>query len=207
MDFNTFWTKHCPTAGYMKAITLYGMTLEVQTSACKDFNLAPFPVAAPCQMAECKTVKQKYSPNKGNNPMYVNNDKHIESSKINYLNDRLNNSFYKKEEEMVPLFNLNTPKVPDTAEKLVAAITSGDYTIKTDSDRKYLQAVDQITWRSPSIVPDQAGYDAARASLIDLRQTAKDTVAVGTPADALTAIKAIDAFVPVTTVAATTATA
>src|ERR1700743_2523228 len=44
----------------------------------------------PCQTAACNNKQ-------GNKPMYVDNDKHIESSKINYLTERLESSFYTKE--------------------------------------------------------------------------------------------------------------
>src|SRR5216684_2019374 len=59
-------------------------------------TISPQVCTAPCQ--------------KGNNPMYVDNDKHIESSKINYLTDRASYVFYHKQNELPAKFGFQTSK-------------------------------------------------------------------------------------------------
>jgi hypothetical protein len=147
-------------------------------------------------------AKAQPKPNKGNNPMYVNNDKHIESSKINYLTGRLDNSFYAAECKIPPAFHTDTPSVPKTAEDVIAAITAGNYTLKDKDSRRYCYPLDQIIWRSPSIVPDPKGAEAASKELKSLYQTASDTIAIGTPAEGLAAVQKMDTWTPTVATAA-----
>lgn len=156
-----------------------------------DVFLAPIsPQDKPCASVPC-------AKNKGNNPMYVDNDKHLESSKINYLTDRAATSYSKKRGDMITTFNLDTPAVPATPELLVEAITSGKYQIKPKAERnQYDRVTNQIIWRSADIKADQAGYEKALTDLQVVYTDIKDSIAVGTPADAMTKIKALDAWTP-----------
>lgn len=145
--------------------------------------------AAPCQMAACN--KQ------GNKPMYVDNDKHIESSKINYLSRRADGSYYTAYSKIDDAFNLRKPKVPETPEALVEAITSGNYTIVPKDERStYDRVTNQIIWRSPTVKADPDGAKAARTALQALYQTARDAVMVSTPDVALAAVQALDTWTP-----------
>jgi len=81
--------------------------------------------------------------------MYVDNDKHIESSKINYLSDRLSQVFYSKKDDLFVQFHLDTPQAPQTPEELIEKITKGDYTLPPKAERnRYDRPVGQIIWRS-----------------------------------------------------------
>lgn len=149
----------------------------------------------PCRPAEC--IPYDCKKQKGNNPMYVNNDKHIESSKINYLSDRASNVYYAKMSPLDKTFNLDRPRVPETAEDLVKAITDGNFSIKPkDEQSSYHRATDNIIWRNPSVVADRDGYTAAVKSLDAALQDTKDMIAIGTPAEGLSAVKTLEAWTP-----------
>lgn len=147
----------------------------------------------PCASVPCANK------NKGNNPMYIENDKHIESSKINYLSDRASTSYSKVRNGLFATFNLDTPAVPSTPELLVEAITKGNFQVKPKAERnQYDRVTSQIIWRSPDVKADQAGYDKATEELAILYQDVKDIIAIGTPAEALAEIKVLDAWTPTT---------
>lgn len=154
---------------------------------------------APCQSTDCPKV----SVQKGNNPMYVDNDKHITSSKINYLSDRANTAYYTKADGLGRAFGFGPYIAPETVQELVDRITAGKFSFKEPSKKDvknfFYRPWEGITWKDPAVVEDQAGLDKASDELKKLFQDAKDTIAVGTPAEGLVAVKALDAWTPAVT--------
>lgn len=148
-----------------------------------------------CTSVPC--AKMDTCPQKGNNPMYVDNDKHIESSKINYLSARAANVQYGKEQGMRKTFGLVDDYAPETAAELVKRIQDGKFLLKDDSkDKTCYDPTRFIKWRDPAVKEDQAGYKAAVDALGKVYQDTKDTIAIGTPAEGLAAVKALDAWTP-----------
>lgn len=132
--------------------------------------------------------------------MYVDNDKHIESSKINYLSDRASRARFTAYDNINETFNLNLPKAPKTPEALVDAITSGSYTILPKEERsRYGALFDAIVWRAPTVKADEAGAEAAKKVFDVLYKSAQDAIMISTPAEALTAVQALDAWTPTVT--------
>lgn len=142
-----------------------------------------------CQEVPCAKPK-------GNNPMYVDNDKHIESSKINYLNGRVEGIFYQKDRALEKQFGLVSDPRPSSAKELVDRILAGKYVLP-DGDaatKSRYEPSDAITWRDPAVKKDAAGYEAASAVLQKVRTDTIDTIAIGTPVEGLVAVKALDAW-------------
>jgi hypothetical protein len=172
------------------------MMISTTATVCSNYvcwsqpvSLAPTPsqdqYKVPCQEV------------KGNKPMYVDNDKHIESSKINYLNDRRENLFYSKRADLQKQFGLVDDEAPITANDLVKRIQDGKFVIPTDKgDAQNYEATRFIKWRDPAAKKDQAGYDAAIKQYAVANQDTKDVIAIGTPAEGLAAVKALDAWTP-----------
>lgn len=176
----------------------YAAAVEMQLSN-NYLSFAPITPQVCCTTAPVPCAKTVAICNlkKGNNPMYIENDKHIESSKTNYLVNRASMSYSKKRNEMFEVFHLDTPEVPRTPELLVEAITSGAYQIKPKNERNtYDRATNQIIWRSADIKADQAGYDKATDELSAFYRDVQDTIVVGTPVEALAKVKALDAWTP-----------
>jgi hypothetical protein len=156
---------------------------------------------APCPPQACTVpcAKPAYKePNKKEKTMYVDNDKHIESSKINYLSGRVENIYFKKDAELRKQFGLVNDESPETAVEMVKRIQDGKFIIKDEykDKRTYGDAARYITWRDPAVKEDQAGYKAALKAFDVAHQDARDTIAIGTPAEGLAAIKALDAWTP-----------
>lgn len=163
-------------------------------------SFAPLQAATPCNTAECNTVVECYPKEIGNNPMYVENDKKIESSKINYLVDRSVTIMYAKKDLIQETFNLRKPQAPATPEALVDAIVKGNYTIPPKNERcVFDRAINQIVWRAPTVVADQDGADAADKVLSALCKSTQDAIMVKTPEEGLTAVQALDAWTPTVT--------
>lgn len=158
-------------------------------------SFAPYP-QVDCTVP-CKSVP-KCEPNKKEKTMYVDNDKHIESSKINYLSGRVEGIYYKKDGELRKQFGLINDETPETALEMVKRIQDGKFVIKDEHKEKrtYGDAARYITWRDPSVKEDQAGYKAALKSFEVVRQDTTDIIAIGTPAEGLAAVKALDAWIP-----------
>lgn len=171
-------------------------------------SFAPSQAATPCNIAECNTGCYNIPTPKGNNPMYVDNDKHIESAKINYLSDRAATARYAAQDKITEAFNLSYPAAPKTPEELVAAITAGNYTITPKTERnRYHNAMENIVWRAPTVVADPDGAAAAKKVFETLYKSTQDAIMIGTPADALTAVQALDAWTPTVAAPATATTA
>lgn len=133
----------------------------------------------------------------GNNPMYVDNDKHIESSKINYLIERAGSAFYEANQKITEAFHLENDPAPMTAAELVKRVQDGKFLLNDDTKNKsQYEPARYIQWRDPALPADQVGAKAAREVLEKLFQDTKDTIAIGTPAEGLAAVKTLDAWTP-----------
>ena len=153
-------------------------------------SLAPFNQPQVCNTVPCAKPK-------GNNPMYVDNDKHIESSKINYLSDRAATVQYRKEQDARKTFGLVDDMAPETAAELVKRIQDGKFILKDETkDKNVYEPARYIKWRDPAVKEDTAGFRAAVDALAKVYQDTKDTIAIGTPAEGLAAVKALDAWTP-----------
>lgn len=145
-------------------------------------------------------VAKKVSPNKKEKTMYVDNDKHIESSKINYLNDRASQVFYKKADKLPKQFGLSDDAAPRSVSEFVKRIQDGKFMYKDetkkDTEGYFYRPCEGIRWRDPSVKEDKDGHKAAYDSLSAAYQDAKDNIAIGTPVEGLAAVKALEAWTP-----------
>jgi len=153
---------------------------------------------APCtntqEAVPCNPGCIPCKPQKKETTMYVDNDKHIESSKINYLSQRVSGIWYIKHAELMRQFGLVDDEAPSSAQEIVDRITSGKYVLKADTkDKKNYDPIRYIRWRDPAVKEDQDGLDAAMKLLDKARQDTIDTVAIDTPINALAAVKALEA--------------
>lgn len=153
-------------------------------------SFAPYDEPQVCNSVPCQ-VKTK-----GNKPMYVENDKHIESSKLNYLNDRLANVGYEKDYSLRKTFGLVNDDAPQSAEDLVKRIQDGKFILGDNAKKQNYDPVRYITWRDPSVKKDEAGYEAATKDFRKASKAAQDVVAIGTPSEGLAAIHSLEAWTP-----------
>lgn len=114
--------------------------------------------------------------------------------------ERVNREFYK-------LFNLGVNTRPKSYKDLIEKITTGQFKLdekRTKNIDAYIEADDfygsyddGIIWLG-DVMPDRDGFDAAVKAFDKLVQAAKDTVAVGTPAEGLKAVQDLEAWQPTT---------
>ena len=112
--------------------------------------------------------------------------------------ERVNREFYK-------LFNLGVSTRPKSYKDLIEKITKGQFKLDEKRTKKidaYIEADDfygsyddGIIWLA-DVMPDRYGFDAAIKAFDKLVQAAKDTVAVGTPAEGLKAVQALEDWQP-----------
>lgn len=177
----------------------------IATDFTNGFSLAPIApqdCAKDCSSASvpCATKKQ------GNKPMYIDNDKHIESSKVNYLTSRAENVYYDQERNILKAFGLVNDEAPSTATELVKRIQDGKYVVKAENaERIVFDPTRYITWRDPAVKEDKEGAKAANVVLRKLLTDTNDAIAIGTPAEGLAAVKALDAWTPSVTASSATA--
>lgn len=155
-------------------------------------SFAPYDEPQVCNSVPC-AIKET-----GNKPMYVENDKHIESAKVNYLSNRLGEVGFKKYYDLRKTFGLINDEAPTSAEDLVKRIQDGKFLLNDNSKNNNYDPVRYITWRDPSVVKDEAGYEAAAKDFRKASQAAQDLVAIGTPSEALAAIQALETWTPAT---------
>lgn len=225
-SFKAYWRKFCPTANREIARSMWNDYREVAMvstdyvakdhedmfnypevavvtgyiKAGTSFTLAPLQAATPCNVAECNDGCYNIPKAKGNNPMYIENDKKLEASKINYLNERISIVAYQKNDDLPKTFGLTDDIVPQTPNEMVKRIQDGKFLLnKETEDKKVYDPVRYIRWRDPAVVEDKAGYEAAVKSLHTASQDARDSVALFTdidPKTALDAVKTLEAWTP-----------
>ena len=160
---------------------------------------APIPQPKQACTVPCEPDYPKgFGPNKKEKTMYVDNDKHIESSKINYLNDRASQVFYKKADELPRKFGLEDDAAPRSVSEFLKRIQDGKFMYKDetkkDTEGYFYRPYEGIRWRDPSVKEDNAGHKAAYEALSAAYQDTKDTIAIGTPAEGLAAVKTLEAW-------------
>jgi len=194
------WQKVKPFSDKSKKLyKMYCETISVSSDCNSCVRMPNYPVNisfAPCtNMAEAVPAQKKET------KMYVDNDKHIESSKINYLSNRVETIWYQKHDALRKQFGFQDDAAPVTAQEIVDRITAGKFVLKADSkDKRNYDSVRYIQWRDPTVKEDQAGFDAAMKLFEKAVQDTRDIVAIDTPINALAAVKALEAWtVPATT--------
>jgi hypothetical protein len=158
------------------------MTYAANVSVCTD---------CPPPAVKCMVPAQKKEKN-----MYIDNDKHIESSKINYLSSRIEGIYFKKNEALHKQFGLVNDEPPETAVEMVKRIQDGKFVIKDEHKEKrtYGDAARYITWRDPAVKEDKDGYKAAMKLFDVAHQDARDAVAILSPDAGLVAVKDLEAW-------------
>jgi hypothetical protein len=122
-----------------------------------------------------------------------------------YLLDRLSQIDWQKDKEIDKAFNIVDMDPPKTAKEMSDRITSGLYVIEgldKTPDEKFSWCENWthfFRWRDPSKPKDKAGAQKAREALEALLKTTKDTIVIKSPDEGLTALQALDAWVPTTT--------
>lgn len=176
-----------------KMYRMYCETIAVSTDCCAA--MPTYPINANLSFAPCTTIAGSVPCQKKETKMYVDNDKHIESSKINYLTQRADNLWYTQHDKLRKQFGLIDDDAPQTAQEIVDRITSGKYVLKVDTkDKKNYDPVRYISWRDPTVKADQAGFDAAMKLFEKAKQDTMDIIAIDTPMNALAAVKALEAW-------------
>lgn len=169
---------------------------HVSTGTCNTVSLEPiYPqdCTAPCK----PDYPKGFGPNKKEKAMYVSDDKHIESSKINYLSDRIENAYYKANDKARKAFGLEDDTPPQTAEDFIKRIQDGKFMLNDETKKKNVYEPSRyIRWRDPSVKEDKEGFEADMKEFGALQQDARDAVAVLSPAEALAEVKKLDAWIP-----------
>lgn len=101
------------------------------------------------------------------------------STKLNYLQSRLNNVRYARDNELEKEYGLRDDERPLNFNEFLARITAGKYTIDEKNKTKNCYTpLDYIRWRDPSVKEDQEGYRKANAALTAAAIKAADTIVV-----------------------------
>lgn len=114
-----------------------------------------------------------------------------------YLDNRLNNLRWTKENDLRKPFNMDDLTF-ETVEEFLALMTSGKYEVKDEDKKKKTHgsvgyAFDYIRLRDPAKPKDEAGYTAALKKLYEGYQFTQDTIKVMPAADGLTALREFEA--------------
>lgn len=211
MDYNTYCRKMGLNRSKTQSRTMYKYYLEAREASAdikKDEMYTPvfgmnaiYSVSTITPTQVCTEMK-KLCPSvpcqeKNGKTMYVDNDKHIESSKINYLQDRAQMAYYKAAGKLPKTFGLENDAVPETPLELVKRIQDGKFvTRKETEDKKSYEPARFIVWRDPSVKEDKEGYAVAEKALGEVHKDTRDAIVIGTPAEGLAAVKALDAWTP-----------
>lgn len=110
-----------------------------------------------------------------------------------YIEGRLMVIYHNKSGALQKDFGLVDDERPTTAKELIARITEGKFQVSEDKmERDSYSPIDYFRWRDPSVKEDKAGYDTAINTMKAAKTEVEDTIMVGTPSDALTALKAFE---------------
>lgn len=111
----------------------------------------------------------------------------------NYLDGRLSNLRNTKDQEAELAFGLRDDRKPQTPKDLIDRITSGKYMVNPDNmEKKDYELLRSFRWRDPAKKEDRAGYEATQKAMETAATTVTDTIMIGTPTEALAALKAFE---------------
>lgn len=182
----------------------------------------------PTATTACTPISGYEEQKQGNNPMRVTETSATvsvaaavsdESKQRDYLLSELDEAVRyswkdSKYAELRKQFNIGTPTVPETPQALLDAFSTGAFTVdqkKVDRATKYakdgLEDEDDSEYPGSRFygitftglpVADRKGYDAAVAAYEKAKKDTKRAIIVGSPADGLTALLALEAWTPAT---------
>lgn len=137
--------------------------------------------------------------------MHTNNSLNIEAAMTptdeavamrQYLRGRMYDVIGKKVTEAECNFGLIDDESPRSPEEIVERIKSGMFVIPAPEGRdNWGSPYKMILWRDPAKVKDRDGYNAWSAKLDVARTKLEDTIAINSPADALSELQAFEATV------------
>lgn len=128
--------------------------------------------------------------------MYLNASTPLEIQQKAFLNDRLRSSYNEKLQDLRLTFGLVDDDAPTTWNELVERITSKRFTITEEKakERFYFSEVMYApTWRDPSKVKDQDGFDKAEAEARDAKRDAEAAIMIKSADEGLAAVEAFEA--------------
>jgi len=125
----------------------------------------------------------------------------------NYLQDQLMAVFWKKDSVLGEEFNLEGLKPPQSPQEFVNYVKEGKFTFEKNflnDDGSWREEVghpwfhsnafaNYIVWTDPDNLPDQKGYKAAYAKLIEAKAKVERKIVVSTPAEGLVALEEFEA--------------
>lgn len=173
-----------------------------------SFADCPKTDAAPCkaQMPYVDVPQQE-----GNNPMNYANVANAAitvpptevQDQRKYLEKRLDQLFYAKDEPLYRHFGLDDDAAPYSPVEFKKRIDEGKFQIRgVDFDQEHAARYDHwhwtdlIAWRDPAKKADRDGYDAARKDLREKKQNTLDIIKIDDPKAGLEALKAFEAWEP-----------
>lgn len=155
---------------------------EVKMFATEMNPFAPFMMnTVPASCAANVPMKKCCNKEEGKIPMKTETE-----TQRDYLAYRLNDVFYKLEDDLYTQFHLRV-NPPKNFEEAVERIKAGEYTIK-DGDKKrgtYGNPFAYMNWRKPGEEEDRAGFDEAMKALYKAKQEANDKVKIVDPKEGL----------------------
>lgn len=152
---------------------------------------APVPMNTPMSVAEymhahmfvTSAANVKCQPKKEETPM------DMESNQRNYLEHRIDSVVREKVSDLRRSFGLEDNKPPSSTEEFIARIKAGEYILRGDADEYGYLEFTRIRWRTPDMVKDQAGFDAASKRVTDARTELLDKARLYPIADATKAFE------------------
>lgn len=132
----------------------------------------------------------------------VNNATPLPTDQVqrDYLLGRIFDLECNKDSELRKLFFVDDDEAPNSPKATAERLAAGKYVISNaDSDKEFGWHSDSksvIKWRDPSKPADMAGYRAADEAFMKAKQATRDTIVITDPATGLTALQALEAWVP-----------
>lgn len=202
LSYSEFVKKNCSFRSVARQEKLYRMYVESNIVSPDFNNITSVSTAQVCvndfySFAPFKQECPKKAPvpcqkQDGNKTMYVDNDKNLESHRISYLNSRVSELGYVKEQALRKTFNLDNDPAPETAEDFVARIQAGKFTLSDETKKKTVyDPARYITWRDPAVKADKDGFAVAVKVLESATQSARDVIS---QMDAIARLAALKEF-------------
>lgn len=125
--------------------------------------------------------------------------KNPEDTARSRLLSRAQDASYEKRMELRKVFNLDDDANPTTLKDFFARIKDGKYIITSDEkeltrERWNLDnVVEEITWRDPTRIEDEDGFEAASDLMNKALNDVSDEIIVKTPAEGLESLRAFQA--------------